>query len=310
MPRRVRRFWRGVANPTPRVTHADSLKQTTVSSSVAGREGALKMGVTEDQIAEQLAELEPAWVTRPNLFADLIARRDVPALLSRLNDAAPGARADAAEALGKLKEASATARLKQLTGDLDPNVRRAAAAALVALADEGMLKEFVKSLRDPSAKVVAGAAIALGEAGYKDAVPYLLKAYRTEHPRIAAAVAVALGRLGSVDAVPWLTAAVKTGLAPVEAAEALGRIGDPAAGRILVEQLGHSFAPLRAAAARALGMLALARTWDFVLRDKVIATLQRSILDPDERVKLCAGMALAQFGDPKAREVLKKFVEP
>ena len=267
------------------------------------------MGVTEEQIAEQLAELEPAWITRPNLFADLIAGREVAPLLARLDDPSPGARADAAEALGQLKEKSATAKLKQLTGDLDPNVRRSAAAALVALADEGMLKEFVKALRDPSAKVVAGAAIALGEAGYQEAVPYLLKAYRTEHPRIAAAVSAALGRLGSVEAVPWLTAAVKTGLAPVEAAEALGRIGDPAAAKIIVEQLTHPFAPLRAAAARALGMLAVAKSWDFVLRDKVIGALQKSILDPDGRVKLCAGMALAQFGDPKAKEVLKKFVE-
>lgn len=267
------------------------------------------MGVTEEQIAEQLAELEPAWVTRPNLFAELIAARDTAALLAKLDDTTPGVRADAAEALGQLKERSATAKLKRLTGDLDPNVRRSAAAALVALADEGMLKEFVKALRDPSAKVVAGAAIALGEAGYQPAVEYLLKAYRTEHPRIAAAVAIALGRLGNAEAIPWLSAAVKTGLAPVEAAEALGRIGDPAAARVLVDQLNHQFAPLRASAARALGMLALAKSWDFVLRDTAIAGLQKAVSDADERVKLCAGMALAQFGDPKAKEVLKKFVE-
>lgn len=267
------------------------------------------MGVTEEQIAEQLAELEPAWVTRPNLFAELIAKRDVAALLARLDDSSPGVRADAAEGLGLLKERTATAKLKQLTGDLDPNVRRSAAGALVALADEGMLKEFVKALRDPSAKVVAGAAIALGEAGYKEAVPSLLKAYRTEHPRIAAAVAIALGRLGQAEAVPWLMAALKTGLAPVEAAEALGRIGDPIAARILSEQLTHTFAPLRASAARALGMLALAKSWDFVLRDQVIAGLQKAITDADARVKLCAGMALAQFGDPRAKEVLQRFVE-
>jgi len=137
------------------------------------------MGVTEDQIAAQLAELEPTWVSRPNRFAALIAQGDTATLRRHLDDPLPAARADAAYALGQLKDKSAADRLKQLTGDLDPLVRRSAAAALVALADEGMLKEFVKSLRDPNAQVVAGAAVALGEAGYTDAVPYLLKAYRT-----------------------------------------------------------------------------------------------------------------------------------
>jgi len=95
----------------------------------------------------------------------------------------------------------------------------------------------------------------------------------------------------------------------MEAAEALGRIGDPSAARILLEQLGHTFAPLRASAARALGMLAVARNWDFLLREKVIATLQKTNADSDPGVRLCSGMALAQFGDPNAKEVLKKFVE-
>jgi len=107
------------------------------------------MGVTEDQIAAQLAELEPTWVSRPNRFAALIAQGDTATLRRHLDDPLPAARADAAYALGQLKDKSAADRLKQLTGDLDPLVRRSAAAALVALADEGMLKEFVKSLRDP-----------------------------------------------------------------------------------------------------------------------------------------------------------------
>ncbi len=267
------------------------------------------MHVTEAQIAEQLAELEPTWVTRPNAFADLIATRNCAALLVKLSDASADVRADAAAALGQLKERAAIAQLRMLTGDLDPNVRRAAAAALVALADETMLKEFVKALRDPNAMVVAGAANALGQAGYQPVVEYLLKTYRTEHPRVAAAVAIALGRLGSVDAVPWLSAALTTGLAPVEAAEALGRVGDLRAVGVLLEQAGHRFAPLRAAIARALGMLALAKAWDPVQWNAAIALLQKAIDDPDERVKHCARMSLAQFGDPKAKEVLKKFVD-
>jgi HEAT repeat protein len=69
------------------------------------------VGVTEDQIAEQLAELEPAWITRPNAFADLIARADLTALRRLLDDPAPSARADAALALGQLKDKLAAPRL-------------------------------------------------------------------------------------------------------------------------------------------------------------------------------------------------------
>jgi HEAT repeat protein len=256
------------------------------------------MIVTEEQLARHLAELEPAWINRPNPFAELIAQGDGAGLMVKLDDPSPEIRADAAEALGLLKERAAIAKLTQLTRDLYPRVRRAAAVALVVLADEPMLQKFVKALSDRNPAVVAGAAIALGEAGFKESVPFLLKAYRTEHPRIAGAVAVALGRLGHLEAAPWLIAALKSGLAPVEAAEALGRVGDPAAARILVEQLTHHYPPLRAASARALGLLASARAWDPALKQTVIAALHSAILDPDQRVKLGAIEALAQFGDP------------
>ncbi|HEY0880204.1 MAG TPA: HEAT repeat domain-containing protein, partial [Archangium sp.] len=136
--------------------------------------------MNEEQIAEKLAEFEPAWAGRPNLFEKQIAARDVKALVARLDDQLPGVRADAAEALGQLHDVSSAARLKALLADPEPLVRRSAAIGLAALGDEAMCREFVKALIDPSAKVVAGAAEALGVARYKAAVPYLLKAFRTE----------------------------------------------------------------------------------------------------------------------------------
>ena len=77
----------------------------------------------------------------------------------------------------------------------------------------------------------------------------------------------------------------------------------------LIRGATDHYSVLAAEVSRALGMLATAKSWDFVLRDKVIGGLQNAVIDADPRVKLCAGMALAQFGDPKAKEVLKKFVE-
>lgn len=264
--------------------------------------------MNEEQIAEKLAEFEPAWAGRPNLFDKQIAEKDVKTLLARLDDQLPGVRADAAEALGRLKEPSATARLKALLSDREPEVRRAAAVGLASMGDEAISQEFVKALLDPSAKVVAGAAEAIGLAGYKAGVPYLLKAYRTEHPRVAGAVAVALGRLGDRQAVPWLLQALKRGLAPVEAATALGELGDASATRGLCEALGHDFPPLRAAAARSLGQLARSGNFDFILKDTAVSALHRLLADGDPRVQFCAALGLAGFGDPVGEQKLQQHL--
>ncbi|MBL8916500.1 MAG: HEAT repeat domain-containing protein [Archangium sp.] len=263
------------------------------------------MALNEEQIAERLAELEPAWAGRSNLFEKQIAAKDTKELHARLKDQLPGVRADAAEALGALADKTAAGPLKSLLADPEPVVRRSAAIALAMLGDEALSQEFVKALRDPSAKVVAGAAEAIGIAKYTAGVPYLLKAYRTDHPRVAASIATALGRLGDRQAVPWLVAAMKSGLAPVEAATALGEIGDSAGTRGLCDALAHDFPPLRAAAARALGQLARTGKFDFVLKDGAIASLHRLLNDPDLRVQFCAALGLAGFGDPVGKQKLE-----
>lgn len=264
--------------------------------------------MNEEQIAEKLAELEPAWAGRSNLFEAQIAAKDAKALHGRLADPLPGVRADAAEGLGRLKDHAATAQLKAMLGDADPGVRRSAGLALASLGDEALCQEFIKALKDPAAKVIAGAAEALGVAGYTPAVPYLLKAYRTDHPRVAAAIATALGRLGDRQAVPWLVAAMKAGLAPVEAATALGDLGDKSATRALCDALTHEFPPLRAAAARALGQLARTGNFDFVLQDTATSALHRLVKDRDERVMFCAALGLAGFGDPVGKQKLQQYL--
>ncbi|MEW5741466.1 MAG: HEAT repeat domain-containing protein [Myxococcota bacterium] len=262
----------------------------------------------EEQIAEKLAELEPAWAGRPNFFEREIAQKDAKSVARRLDDPLPGVRADAAEALGQLHDRTSVPKLKALLADPEPVVRRSAAVALASLGDEAMIQEFVKHLLDPSAKVVAGAAEALGLARSHTAVPYLLKAYRTEHPRVAAAIATALGRIGDRQATPWLVAAMKAGLSPVEAAAALGELGDAAATRPLCEALSHELPALRAAAARSLGQLARQGKFDFVLKDTAVSALHRLTHDDDERARFCAALGLAGFGDPVGKEKLSQFL--
>lgn len=264
--------------------------------------------MNEEQIAEKLAELEPAWAGRPNLFDREIAQKDAAGLAKRLDDPMPGVRADAAEALGQLRDTGAVAKLKGMLADPEPTVRRAAAVALASIGDEAMTQEFIKNLIDPSAKVIAGAAEALGLAGSKTAVPYLLKAYRTDHPRVAAAIATALGRIKDRQAVPWLVAAMKTGHSPVEAATALGELNDAAATRPLCDALSHELPALRAAAARSLGQLARGGNFDFVLKDTAVSSLHRLTSDEDKRVRFCAALGLAGFGDPVGKQKLEQFL--
>lgn len=97
-----------------------SLMARCDSSTVAPPSGGQR--VNEEQIAEKLAELEPAWAGRPNLFDKQIAARDVKSL--------PGVH------------------------DAEPSGRRAAAI------DESLSQEFVKALLD-GAKVVAAEALGI-----------------------------------------------------------------------------------------------------------------------------------------------------
>ena len=85
------------------------------------------MALNEEQIAEKLAELEPAWAGRPNLFEAQVKAKDADTLLKKLDDSTPAVRADAAEALGRLGAKTAAARLKALLHDADAGVKRSAA---------------------------------------------------------------------------------------------------------------------------------------------------------------------------------------
>jgi HEAT repeat protein len=69
------------------------------------------MSLDEEAIAEKLAELEPTWAGRPNVFTREIAANDVESISARLGDSLPAVRGDAAEALGQLKSVAALPKL-------------------------------------------------------------------------------------------------------------------------------------------------------------------------------------------------------
>jgi HEAT repeat protein len=137
-------------------------------------------------------------------------------------------RAIAATALGQIDDIRAEEPLLAALKDGASNVRAAAARALGRLGDVAAVERLIAALKDHES-VVRGAAVeALGEIGDPRAVEPLIGCLKgREDVRVAAAVA--LGVIGDARAVEPLIVALKDWRVCVPAAEALARIGAPAA---------------------------------------------------------------------------------
>ena len=220
-------------------------------------------------------------------------------------DVAPGVRAAAARALGKLQDNGlaapraprerAAAVLFEALGDPSETVRQAAAQALseLKLTPED-IPRLEEALESDDVYVRAFAAWRLGnfreEAG--EAVPALAAAL--ERPDTHVAVSAALARIGpaAVEAVPALVAELSSGDAGRRwrAARTLGRIGPGAAASVpqLVSALEDPNEGVRLRAARALGLMGPeARS--------AAAALQRATGDPDGGVRREAQQALERL---------------
>lgn len=261
--------------------------------------------LTEPEIMSKLARLDPSWgPAAANRFARDVeqGKSAAPRLVAALDNADPAVRSDAATACADVGATEAVAKLKALLGDPVEAVRTAAAQSLLRLGDRAFFAELIKSLKDAAPKVVCGAATALGLSANKEAVPYLIEAYQTHDPAIGSAVATALGRLGDARAISHLQAALRANLAPAEAAEALGRIGDPNSMVLLIRALGLPDENTRANAARALGMIKLGGGQrDIEMREKtVIPALRLALEDQGVKVRVCAALSLFELGDKGA----------
>ena len=268
------------------------------------------------ELLEKLQAVEPGVTmeSQQNRFQDEIkkGKAAVPGLLKALEEPDASVRLDAAEALGLLKAKEALAALKQTAQtDQDGLVRQHAAIAVIQTGGDTILGEVAKNLRDENPEVAAHAAVTLGRVGDRRIVPNLLEAFQTEDPYVGSAIAWALGELKDARAVSWLVAALENGFVPANAAEALGRIGDPDAVPALMNTLNHPNDDARAYAARALGLMrepaglkgVRAHSW-LERKEQMIATLKQTLEDRSLKVRVFASIALFELGVRNAGKTL------
>jgi len=224
----------------------------------------------------------------------------IPALATRLRDRRVGVRAEAATALGMLRDARAVNALDAAARhDEEPRVRSAAVEAL------GRIGGAVAALtardlieRDDDDRVRQGAAHALSWIAPEFAAEVLAKSLLDLSGRVRVGAAGALGTLGTPQAVNALSDALKLDDDDVrsEAVRSLGRVGSKQARDVLREALDHPSVAVRQAAAETLGHLA-----DFASLER----LMRSVGDRVPAVRAAAVEALGRLADPRAAEVIR-----
>lgn len=222
----------------------------------------------------------------------------LPSLIHAARDGDPTIRSNAIWALGIIQDDEALPALLRALDDNDPGVRRAAADGLKELGNPQAADALLRTLHDPNPKVAAAAALAL--LMDRRTVPELLRIMGGESNRVARAAA-ALPSVGHDLTAPTLIdrlASPHTDTeTKVDAAAALGMIGDGEAVQPLVTALGNRAVPVRMAAARALGRLG----------DRLAVPYLANVLknDPSAEVLQVAAQALGELGEPSSADALK-----
>ncbi|HJL14853.1 MAG TPA: HEAT repeat domain-containing protein [Sandaracinaceae bacterium LLY-WYZ-13_1] len=184
-------------------------------------------------------------------------REAVPRLLDWLDDSDADVRAAAARALGQIGEQHAIPNLVRVLGDSHAEVRRAGVAALAAIGGDEVVVPLLGRLDDVDARVRVEAANLLGRLGDPRAVVPLVGRARDDAPEVRAAVYSALGDLGDPRAVPALVQGIRDD-APeprLAAIAALGRLGSAEAVRPLVALLESNDPRVSRAVTAALGQI-------------------------------------------------------
>jgi HEAT repeat protein len=123
------------------------------------REGDVAVRAVVEQALDYLACPGDEPYARAERVVDWVGRRAVPTLIAALGDA--HTRAQAAAALGRLHDNSATEPLIELLRDSETDVRAAAARALGAIKDPSAVEALVAVARDPEYEVREAAMTAL-----------------------------------------------------------------------------------------------------------------------------------------------------
>ncbi len=185
-----------------------------------------------------------------------------PLLIRLIDDLAstPVLRERALMALGRLANPAAETTLARIAASADhtPEERGTAAASLPAAISDAtcrLLRDLVRDERPP-APLIAGALRALGRAGDVAARPLMIRFSADARPEVARAAIEALASCGDLSISPVLVRAALNPYADaalkLAAIEALLRIGDADAPRLLRPYLGHGSLLLRMRAASLL----------------------------------------------------------
>jgi HEAT repeat protein len=185
---------------------------------------------------------KPAVVKAPG---DTNDARAVEPLSEALKEENKEVRIAAAESLGKIRDPGAVGPLTEALKDKDEQVRNAAGEALVKTGKPAVIPlydVFIHSFKvrnDQYQKISLGALVKIGE----DAVNPLNHPLwdKTSEPELRDIVVQALGKIGQASAGGDLVHALKDENAQVryDAAESLGKIGDPRPYPSPVEPLKH-----------------------------------------------------------------------
>lgn len=210
----------------------------------------------------------------------------VPRLIPFLADRTKELRFAAAEALAGVRAPAAVRPLVGVLSDPDRNLRRTAAEALGAIADPQALPALLAALEDAHWSVRCAAAAALGQLRSGKATEALLRRLADEDATVRRAACAALGEIGDARAAPRLMPLLLEPALQAPAAEALRRIGAAALPAI---ERGFASAP---AEARRLLVEALQRLEDRRAQRLLLSALS----DESGRVRAEAALALGEAG--------------
>ncbi len=165
-------------------------------------------------------------------------------------------RADSAEKLGIAGAARATGLLAAALEDPEPEVRIRAAKALGLVGGKAAIAPLVHALAEPNRWSSIRIADILSEMKH-DVVDELVAEFDRMNAHAKLAALDILARIRSLSVVSWLRQRVEDPERDVRAraCHALGAIGDPDCGPLLVKALSDPEWPVRAMAAKALGRI-------------------------------------------------------
>jgi len=272
-------------------------------------------------VAMTAAPSEPALKEAGNPHGVARSRADAPAsaaaaarLVADLASVDEKVQTEARKRLAALGEAAVAPLMKVLGDAAAPQPHRLAAAETLAAVGRPAQAALIGTLKHADTFVRATAARTLGLTGDVQAVGAVLDALRDKEPAVREKAAWALGQLGNAAALLDLIAALRTDPSldvRTTAADALGRLGCRAAIEPLIEGLEDEQPPIRAASAKALGLmgpLLASGARGELGRKKAVAALLAALADKHGTVRADAAEALGLMRERTAAESLANLL--